>query len=124
MNINTDSAGRFTLADWATTKPDEFDLEAVYDECIAPLVEQVRAACNKHGIPSYMAFGVSNDGSTAHTATSFNVPRLDRLSPHLLSAQMLVGDDANLETSIKLAASITMRSNLFIRGRRVEASAS
>jgi hypothetical protein len=96
MNIMSQPAS-FTLLDWAQTKPDDFDLESVYDEQIAPLVDQIRSICDKEGIVSSMLFVIGNQGAVSHTARSFIVPRLDRLSPQILAAEILTGESKPAE---------------------------
>jgi hypothetical protein len=53
-----------------------WDLEAVYDEQIAPLMTKVIAVCKEHGIPMFASFAYarrddgSEEGETAFCTTS------------------------------------------------------
>lgn len=47
------------MSDWPT---DTFDLEAVYDEQISPLMAQIIAVCKEHRMPMVASFLYRRDG--------------------------------------------------------------
>lgn len=53
---------------------DEYNLERVYDEQIAPLMEKIIEVCKKEGLPMFATFYYQDDSDGRNAATTI-VPR-------------------------------------------------
>ena len=64
------------------SKPKEsFDLEAIYDSEIAPLMTQIIGICKTHGMPMVASFVYANDGNGGEDLCTSLIPRGEWLPP-------------------------------------------
>jgi hypothetical protein len=63
-----------------------FDLEAVYDEQIAPLMARIIEVCQANNIPMLASFAYSYDGSNDYGVATTFLPAEGRTPPNLRTA--------------------------------------